>query len=94
MERTRRMFLGLSVDNMLVVLTMLGAIGSGIYEAGELKATLAASVQQERSIREAEISAVTSQIGDLKKTAEETHNDIRELRSYLMVNAQFGSRTR
>jgi hypothetical protein len=80
----RRMLWGLSVDNLLVTVTILLTFCGFIYEGGRIQATLEQSIKAEHEIRETEFASLNTKFDEMRQ-------DLRELRSYMMVKAQYPS---
>jgi hypothetical protein len=87
----------ISVGNILLCLPMLGAIGAGIWEGGRIQATMQDGITQERDQRLASDTATNDRIKLVLTSMDELRKDVRELREYVMVKAEFptdGRKTR
>ena len=78
-----------SVDNLLLIIPILGAIAAGLWEGGQIQATMVQSVQAEHDLRQADVTRIETQISGLATNINDMHNDVRELRSYLMVKRAY-----
>jgi hypothetical protein len=67
----------MSLGNLLMILTMFAAIGSGLFEGGMIRATLENGINAERSLREAENQGIENQLTIMS-------SDIRDLRNFVM----------
>lgn len=66
------------LDNVLVILTMLGAVGAGVFEGGMIRQSLESGLVMERSMRESEITAMHRDIDTLA-------GDVREIRTLILA---------
>ena len=70
-----------SLGNLLLFVSILGAIGAGVWEGGMIRATLQDSIESERELRRADTVMLVGRLDALQ-------SDMREMRSR-MLNKDF-----
>jgi hypothetical protein len=83
------MWRGLSVDNLLLVFTVLSCLIGGIWKGSEINTTLALGIENETNARIAAEKATDLRFELLSKSVGSVAQDVRELRSYVMDEYQF-----
>lgn len=77
------------VDNIILILTLCGAIAAGLWQGGRIQQTLQDSVSAEAILRQAQYTQLDGQIGQVANTVNDVRQDVRELRSYMMAGHEF-----
>lgn len=68
-----------SLGNVLLLIGMLGTALTGVWQAGEIRATLEDGIRAEREMRQSELAALANRVTDVQ-------NDVREVRKLVMAN--------
>lgn len=74
----------ISLGNLLIMCSMIGAVITGVYEGGAIRATLEASITTEREIRAEQNANVIGQLAGLRQ-------DIDGIRLVLMNRRPMGT---
>lgn len=77
------------MDNVLALVGIFGAIAAGLFEGGQIQATMAGGIERETAIRVEQNHAVTDQLAAFGIALNDVRSDVRELRSYVMVKREF-----
>lgn len=72
----------MTLGNVFIVLSIFGAIGTGVYETGVIRATLQDGIQTEHDARQIEARHLEERIN-------EVNTSVRELQRYVMNTSSY-----